>query len=70
MKQRARKAIGVVAIVLFLIVYSLVAMAVGGRLALGRGMGVELVYYAVAGLLWLPPVMALIRWTARPDAGS
>ncbi len=51
----------------FLIVYALVAMAVGGQLVVGRGLAFELPFYAVAGALWLPVVMALIRWMAKPD---
>jgi uncharacterized membrane protein len=67
MKQRTRKAIGTLSVVAFIIVYSLVMMAVGGELAVGRGLAVEIVFYAVAGLLWLPVVMAIIRWMVRPD---
>ena len=67
MRQRTRKAIGTISVVAFIIVYSLVMMAVGGELAVGRGLAVEIVFYAVAGLLWLPVVMAIIRWMVRPD---
>ncbi len=67
MKQRTRKAIGTFATVAFLIVYALLAMAVGGQLVVGRGLAFELPFYAVAGALWFPVVMALIRWMAKPD---
>jgi len=67
MRQRTRKAIGTISVVAFIIVYSLVMMAAGGELAVGRGLAVEIVFYAVAGLLWLPVVMAIIRWMVRPD---
>jgi uncharacterized membrane protein len=67
MKQRTRKAIGTFATIAFMIVYALIAMAVGGQVAVGRGLAIELTFYVVAGLLWLPVVMALIRWMARPD---
>lgn len=67
MKQRARKAIGTISVVAFIIVYSLVMMAVGGELAVGRGLVVEILFFAAAGLLWLPVVMAIIRWMVRPD---
>jgi hypothetical protein len=67
MRQRTRKAIGTFAVVTFIIVYSLVMMAVGGEVAVGRGLAVEILFYAVAGLLWLPVVMAIIRWMVRPD---
>jgi hypothetical protein len=67
MKQRTRKAIGTISVVGFIILYSLVMMAAGGELAVGRGLLTEIVFYAVAGLLWLPAVMAIIRWMVRPD---
>jgi uncharacterized membrane protein len=67
MRQRTRKAIGTIAVVTFIIAYSLIMMAVGGELAVGRGLAVEVLFYAVAGLLWLPVVMAIIRWMVRPD---
>jgi hypothetical protein len=67
MRQRTRKAIGTIAVVAFIIVYSLVMMAVGGELAVGRGLVVEILFFAAAGLLWLPVVMAIIRLMVRPD---
>jgi len=67
MRQRTRKAIGTFLVVAFIIIYSLVMMAVGGELAVGRGLVVEILFYAVAGLLWLPVVMSIIRWMVRPD---
>ena len=66
-KLRTRKFIGTLATVGFLIVYSLVAMAVGGQFAVGGGLFIELAFYVAAGFLWLPVVMAIIRWMARPD---
>ncbi|WP_373505078.1 DUF2842 domain-containing protein [Aestuariivirga sp.] len=68
MTQRTRKAIGTISVVAFVIVYALVAMAVGGEVAVGRGPVIELAFYIVAGLLWLPVVMAIIRWMVKPDA--
>jgi uncharacterized membrane protein len=70
MKQRTRKFVGTFATVFFLIAYSLVAMAVGGQFVLGHGPAAELTFYVVAGALWLPVVMALIRWMARPDPSA
>ena len=67
MRQRTRKAIGTFSVVAFIIAYALVMMAVGGELAVGRGIVLELLFYALAGLLWLPVVMAIIRWMVRPD---
>ena len=68
MNIRTRKAIGTFATVFFIIVYALVMMAVGGMLVVGRGMAFELPFYIVAGVGWLPVVMAIIRWMSKPDA--
>lgn len=67
MNQRTRKFVGTLATLAFLIAYSLVAMAIGGELVVGRGMAYELPFYVAAGVLWLPAVMYLVRWMARPD---
>ncbi len=67
MKQRTRKAIGTFATVFFMIVYALIAMAIGGQFAVGHGMAVELSYFIAAGLLWIPVVMVIIRWMAKPE---
>ena len=68
MNQRTRKAIGILATVSFMAVYALVLMAVGGLLVVGRGTAFELTFYILAGLGWLPVVMAIIRWMSKPDA--
>ncbi len=62
MNLRARKLLGVVATVGFLIVYSLVAMAIGGIFVTGAGKPLELVYFIVAGIGWVPIVMLIIKW--------
>jgi hypothetical protein len=67
MNQRARKAVGTAAIVAFVISYALAMMAIGGEVAVGRGLPAELAFFAIAGLLWVPVVMAIIRWMTRPD---
>jgi hypothetical protein len=50
-----------------MIVYALVAMAIGGRYIVGSGVFVELIYYVFGGLAWLPGAMAIIRWMSVPD---
>lgn len=66
MTLRQRKFIGMVAIVAFLIVYCLIAMAVGGMVAVGLPMPLEIGYFVIAGIAWLPVVMMIIRWMSRP----
>jgi hypothetical protein len=68
MKLRTRKAIGTVLTVVWITVYALVMMAVGATLVLGRGMALELPFYVLAGLGWVPLEMWIIKWMSRPDA--
>ncbi len=65
MRQRARKLIGTVLTVGFLIVYSLVAMAIGAEWTTDLPGLPRLAFFLIAGLLWLPPVMLIIRWMSR-----
>ncbi len=67
MKLRTRKAIGTVATLLWITCYSLVMMAVGAVLIVGRGVALELPFYIIAGLGWVPVEMLIIRWMSRPD---
>jgi len=66
MTPRQRKFIGMVAIVAFLIVYCLIAMAIGGMVAVGLPMPLEIGFFVIAGIAWLPVVMMIIRWMSRP----
>ena len=68
MKLRARKAVGIVLTLSFLLVYTLIAMAFGGVFIVGKGAVAEVVFYVVAGLAWLPVEMTIIKWMSKPDA--
>jgi Protein of unknown function (DUF2842) len=71
MTVRTRKALGLVLWLFFMAAYCLVAMAIGGRYVIGGGLLVELPFYAVAGVGWVPVAMAIVRWMSRPaSAGS
>jgi hypothetical protein len=67
MKLRARKALGTFLTVVWLTIYSLLMMAVGGILVIGRGIALELPFYIVAGLGWVPVEMWIIKFMSRPD---
>jgi hypothetical protein len=67
MKIRTRKAIGTALTVIWITAYSLVAMAVGGILVVGRGIALELPFYIIAGLGWVPVEMWIIKFMSRPD---
>jgi hypothetical protein len=67
MKMRTRKAIGTIATVLFMSLYALIVGAFGATKILNHGIFIELPFYIIAGLGWLPFVMVIIRWMSKPD---
>lgn len=67
MKIRQRKFVGFVATIAFLVVYALIAMAIGGQYVVGYGPTIELLAFILLGLGWIPVAMVLIRWMSRPD---
>ena len=68
MTIRTRKFVGAIALILFLAIYALAAMMAAIVLQVSESKVVELIYYPVAGLLWVPPAMWLVKWMQRPDA--
>ena len=67
MKIRQRKFVGLVATIVFLVGYSLVAMGIGGQYVVGHGAAIELPAFILLGVGWIPVAMVLIRWMSRPD---
>lgn len=68
MTVRTRKLVGAIALLVFLTAYALAAMMVAIVLQVNASKLVELIYYPVAGLLWVLPAMWLVRWMQGPDA--
>ena len=68
MKIRQRKFVGIVATIAFLVVYALIAMAIGGQYVVGYGLAIELPAFILLGVGWVPVAMVLIRWMSKPDA--
>lgn len=66
MHMRTRKFVGGFLILAVLVAYSLLAMVVGAAVALDWPEPGRIAFFAVAGVLWLPPVMIIVRWMARP----
>ena len=66
MKQRTRKALGIFLTVGFLLAYSLGIMAASAMFVVGAPALIELIFFIIAGLAWLPVVMAIIKWMNRP----
>jgi hypothetical protein len=67
MSMRTRKLIGAVLLLLFLSAYALAAMLVAVTLQVNGSKLAEVVYYVVAGLLWVVPAAWLIKWMQKPD---
>jgi uncharacterized membrane protein len=68
MSIRTRKALGLLLWLIFMVIYCLLAMAVGGNYVIGRGLLLELPFYVIAGIGWLPVVMLIVRWMSRPTS--
>ena len=69
MTQRQRKLIGTIALFALIAVYALLAVAAAIVLQVhSANKVVELLYYVVAGLLWVVPAAWLIWWMQKPDA--
>lgn len=68
MSSSLRKLIGTLILVITIPVYGLIAMVVAVAVLPGVNFWWQLVYYVVAGLLWVLPAGLLISWMAKPDA--
>ncbi|MGO4736885.1 DUF2842 domain-containing protein [Bosea sp. 2KB_26] len=67
MTQSHRKLIGTVAILIFVCVYALVAMALAqGRITDAPKL-VQTIAYIALGLAWVLPLLPLIKWMERKD---
>ena len=62
MPARLKRLVGAIVILLFVLAYALVAAFIGDVVAMRTPTWVQIVYFAVAGLLWIVPVGLVIRW--------
>lgn len=67
MTMRMRKLVGTIVLLVFIILYAFAAMLAAIVLQVNGSKLVEVVYYFVAGLAWLPPAAFIIWWMQRPD---
>lgn len=67
MRVRTRKLIGTITLMAFLTVYCLIAMSIGAGRIVDASTPVQVLYFLVAGLLWVIPAGVLVRWMQRPD---
>ena len=68
MTSRTRKFVGGVVMLVFVVVYAIVAMALAQSRPLQEApMIVQSLGYVVLGLAWTLPLMPLIKWMERRD---
>jgi hypothetical protein len=65
MSPNVNKLIGTLSTVVWLVIYGGLAMGVGVRLLPHAGALVRLLYYALAGTLWIIPVGLTLPWMYR-----
>ena len=66
MRKSQRKFVGSVVMLAFVLVYALIAMVLAQAPAVRHAPGyLQFLYYAVLGLVWVLPLMPLIRWMER-----
>ena len=65
LSPHVKKLIGTLVTLAWLFVYVLIAMSIGVRVLPHANWLVELLYYALAGTLWIIPVGLLLPWMYR-----
>lgn len=69
MNPRARKLLGSIAMILFVPIYALIAMALADSRPMNDAPSyLRTILYIVLGLAWVLPMMPLIKWMERPKA--
>ena len=70
MPDRLRKLIGSVLLVVFVCFYALTAMTVAAAKLPGTSGLTQLVFFVIAGTVWVFPAGLLIAWMQKPRAGK
>jgi len=70
MPVRLKRLIGTIVILVFVLIYALSAALVGSKIAISEPMWIQIIYFPIAGLLWILPVGALIYWMYAKPAVS
>lgn len=65
MSPRLKKLIGTILMLVWIVVYALVAMGVGVHVLPHAHWTVALLYYALAGTLWTIPIGLMFPWMNR-----
>ncbi|NNF79647.1 MAG: DUF2842 domain-containing protein [Rhizobiales bacterium] len=64
-KPSGRKLVGSLAVLAFMVVYTLLAMWFGATVINAQSKWLQFAYYAVAGFGWAFPAFAIIRWSSK-----
>ena len=68
MPIRIRKLIGALFMVVYVIFYALIAMALAQSRPLQEASAwLQPILYAFLGLIWIVPLLPLVKWMARED---
>jgi hypothetical protein len=65
MNTRTRKALGCFVLLAYLALYAALAATLGSHILAHAPNGAALIYYIVAGLVWVLPLKPLFAWMNR-----
>jgi len=66
LSPRTKKLIGTLVMLVWLFVYALIAIGVGVRVLPHAGRAATLLFYVLAGTLWIVPIGLMLPWMHRP----
>ncbi len=61
---------GTILLVVFVVVYAFIAMVIGDITLQHSSTIVRMIYFAIAGLIWIVPAGAIITWMHREPKGD
>lgn len=72
MSRSVRKFIGTIVMVVFVLVYILAVLAIAPRVLASTPGHWQWLFYIIAGLAWIVPLMPLIKWMEQraPDESA
>jgi hypothetical protein len=70
MSPRTKKLIGAMVLLVWIPIYALLAMSVGIRILPHAPWYASLLYYALAGTLWIIPIGLMLPWMNREPRGK
>lgn len=65
MDMRTRKALGCVVLLAYIVIYALLAASLGVALVPVIPTWAQLLFYAIAGIVWIFPLKPLFAWMNR-----